>query len=260
MSLPRKRSGQYGARSQRYSTVKNPLVVAFASFHLAGVARLQEQIFLGKRRGFRRRRSNDAGETPLEEVARDGAPQITLTAILSYIRMTGRLSKWGGAWFFGSSEEQVSEAASDLIKVIAGVRRCFWLLATVSDEITAALGLTASLRAILEHLQEYGPQTVPQIAKEKSVRRQSIQALVDQLSAGGFVTIKPNPAHRRSVLVALSAKGKSSFAEITKRERAKLREVMRGLEGENLSITAQTLVALQMALRNLSEGDQADAA
>lgn len=147
-----------------------------------------------------------------------------------------------------------------MVKVIGGVRRCFWLLAAISDEMTADLGLTASLRAILEHLEEHGPQTVPQIAQEKAVRRQSIQALVDQLREARLVDVKPNPEHRRSVLVVLTPLGKSKFSEVRKRERTKLREVLRRLEGEDLVTAAHALSALQTALHSLNRGDEAHAA
>ena len=44
------------------------------------------------------------------------------------------------------------DKVKDLARIITGVRRCFWLLGAVSDEMIADLGVTASLRAILQHL------------------------------------------------------------------------------------------------------------
>ena len=132
--------------------------------------------------------------------------------------------------------------------MIGHVRRCFQLLKTLSDEMIADLGLTASLRAVLEHLDERGPQTVPQIAEEKSVRRQSIQALVDQLREAGLVTTKANPAHRRSVLVSLTREGGTVFAKVRKRERAKLQEILQDLEDEDLATAVRVLGTFRNAL------------
>lgn len=143
----------------------------------------------------------------------------------------------------------------DLVRLIANLRRCFWLLAARSDDMVADLGLTASLRAVLEHLDVYGAQTVPQIAQVKSVKRQSIQAHVDQLREGGFVRVIANPAHRRSVLVVATAKGRQVFAEIKRRERDALRILLRQLKGEDIVAAAAALEAFKAALHTLEDWD-----
>ena len=142
--------------------------------------------------------------------------------------------------------------------MIGHVRRCFQLLKTLSDEMVADLGLTASLRAVLEHLDERGPQTVPQIAEEKSVRRQSIQALVDQLHEADLVTTKANPAHRRSVLVSLTREGGTVFAKVRKRERAKLQEILQDLEDEDLATAVRVLGTFRNALLELNQRGQSN--
>jgi DNA-binding MarR family transcriptional regulator len=146
----------------------------------------------------------------------------------------------------------------DLTRVITGVRRCFWLLGTASDEMVADLGVTASLRAVLEHLTEFGAQTVPQIAREKAVKRQSIQVLVDQLRHLGLVSVQDNPAHRRSVLIALTKQGKAIFGEIQAREIRALAELGKTLDGRALATTAETLTSLRDALKTLIHGEDDD--
>jgi len=152
----------------------------------------------------------------------------------------------------------MTDRATDLYRTITGIRRCFWLLATLSDEMLADLGLTASLRAILEHLDEFGPQTVPQIAREKSVQRQSIQALVDRLLALGLVRTEDNPAHRRSVLVALTPQGAATFRGIRRREAQRLTELQGALDTKGLTVTADTLAALRAALQTMIKGERHD--
>ena len=147
---------------------------------------------------------------------------------------------------------------TDLYRTITGIRRCFWLLATVSDEMLADLGLTASLRAVLEHLDEFGPQTVPRIAREKSVKRQSIQALVDRLLALGLVRTEENPAHRRSVLIALTPQGAAAFRAIRRREAERLSELQGTLNMKALAVTADTLSALRTALQSMIQGEPDD--
>jgi DNA-binding MarR family transcriptional regulator len=143
----------------------------------------------------------------------------------------------------------------DLIGTIAGIRRCFWLLGVVSDEMVADLGLTASLRAVLEHLNVFGDATVPQIAAEKAVKRQSIQALVDQLREQGLVSVRENPAHRRSVLITLTPAGRSAFREVQKREQARLKALRHQLDPTALAQTARTLSHMRDELRRMVEGE-----
>ncbi len=154
----------------------------------------------------------------------------------------------------------MSGSLNDLSQIISDIRRCFWLLGAISDEMVADLGLTAATRAVLEHLETHGPETVPRIAHEKSVRRQSIQAHVDQLREAGFVAVKPNPAHRRSVLVTSTDKGRAAFAEAQSRERLRLANLITHLDGADLHVAAAALASLRVALRSRDQGALGDAA
>jgi len=143
----------------------------------------------------------------------------------------------------------------DMARVITGLRRCFQLLATVSDEMIRDLGLTAALRAMLEHLSQAGPQTVPQVAREKSVKRQSIQELVDQLRERGLVETMENPAHRRSGLIKLTRNGQQLFKEVQRREAAELKNFVKLFDRGDLAATADSLEVLRNALQTRREGD-----
>jgi DNA-binding MarR family transcriptional regulator len=148
----------------------------------------------------------------------------------------------------------VDSSAADLARVIAGVRRCAALLTTISEEMIADLGLTAALRSVLEHLHELGPQTVPRMARERSVKRQSVQALVDQLREMGFVDARANPAHRRSVLIALTPLGREVFGKVRAREAARMGELLEALGPRDLVATARTLGGLRAVLRGYLTG------
>jgi DNA-binding MarR family transcriptional regulator len=152
----------------------------------------------------------------------------------------------------------MTKDADDLVETIAGIRRCFWLLAAVSDEMVADLGLTASLRAVIEYLHEHGAATVPQIAAEKAVKRQSIQALVDQLRELGLVSTRENPAHKRSVLIALTTEGAATYRTVRQRERVYLRGLRNELNTGDLARTARTLEAMTATLRHMVKGESDD--
>ena len=68
-------------------------------------------------------------------------------------------------------------------------------------------GLTVGMRAVLEVLAEHGPATVPAVAQRLDLARQGVQRHVDDLGRLRHVETRENPAHRRSVLIALTATG-----------------------------------------------------
>ena len=112
-------------------------------------------------------------------------------------------------------ESKLSEA--ELADLIEAVRACARELRFTIGELHNDLGVTAAVRSVKEHLRQKGPSTVPDIARAKSVSRQNIQVIVDSLLQSGLVSIKPNPVHKRSSLVALTKKGESTFDEVLRR-------------------------------------------
>ena len=108
---------------------------------------------------------------------------------------------------------------AEILRYTKLIRYCFQRLKTLGDELHADLGMNASLRAILEWLAEHGNQTVPQIAAAKSVSRQHVQKIVDELINKGLVDLAANPAHRRSPYVVLTAPGSTMFKDMQRREK-----------------------------------------
>src|SRR5262245_54330351 len=103
-------------------------------------------------------------------------------------------------------------------------RALFHRLAAVANEIHHGDEMTASRRAILMNL-ESAPQTVVQMARSRPVSRQHIQKIVNLLLKEGLVKTIENPAHRRSYLVALTARGTKLVAAMKKAESEVLRSL-----------------------------------
>ena len=59
--------------------------------------------------------------------------------------------------------------AQALYQVIRHIRSGFNLLRALGDDLHRDIKITAAMRAVLETLAEVGEQTVPQIARSKSV-------------------------------------------------------------------------------------------
>ncbi|MGD2154691.1 MAG: MarR family winged helix-turn-helix transcriptional regulator [Gemmatimonadales bacterium] len=103
-----------------------------------------------------------------------------------------------------------------LIEETLTVSRC---LRAVLDEWHGGEAPSGGRRELLKDLARLGPGTVPQLARERAVTRQHIQALVDPLVEDGYVERLDNPAHRRSPLLCLSSRGREYVAAMVRRER-----------------------------------------
>ena len=107
-----------------------------------------------------------------------------------------------------------SSRAKTLYQLIWQTRRLFQRLRATSDELLDATGINSSQRAVLEFLHGQPPQTVPAIARERTVSRQHIQTVVNDLLELGLVEAIDNPSHKRSPLIRTTAAGEALFASI----------------------------------------------
>jgi DNA-binding MarR family transcriptional regulator len=135
-------------------------------------------------------------------------------------------------------------ASPQLSQLIWQTRRIFQRLRSTSDEMLADSGINAGQRALLEFLYRQQQQTVPQIAREKSVSRQHIQAVVNELLQLGLITNEENPTHKRSPLIHLTNKGKKIFSATQKTELAILAKLEKKFSPKDLAISIITLATL----------------
>ena len=132
-----------------------------------------------------------------------------------------------------------------LYEVLRHVRPLVLNSARAVEAALRSEGLSVGMRAVLEILDEHGPATVPAIADRLDLARQGVQRHVNDLLALGHVESRANPAHRRSVLIALSRTG----AAVIDRVRAgELRE----LAGLAQDCTPQEIETAAKVLRSLS--------
>mgnify|MGYP000872391837 CR=1 FL=1 len=139
--------------------------------------------------------------------------------------------------------------AHALYQVIRHIRSGFNLLRALGDHLHRDLKVTAAMRAVMETLDEDGEQTVPQIARTKSVSRQHIQVNVDALLRMALVTLRDNPSHLRSPLVVLTSRGQSTFAAMRRREVDLLERLAKEFCLEQLEQASGTLGILNQSIR-----------
>lgn len=132
-----------------------------------------------------------------------------------------------------------------LYRVFWRTRRLFQRLGTEFQPVPGGAPLSASQRAVLEFLDRGGAQTVPEIARQRSVSRQHIQVGVNELLERGWLETQPNPAHRRSPLILLTQAGRDRLAAAQTVEETIVAEISRHFAPEDLVATARTLAALE---------------
>jgi DNA-binding MarR family transcriptional regulator len=117
-------------------------------------------------------------------------------------------------------------------------------LKLVAEQIHQQGEMSGARRAILRMLDEAGAQTVPQIGRARSVSRQHVQALINELTEEGYVEFVENPAHKRSPFTQLTARGKQ-FVQAMNRREHKLHEKMQ------LHLSDAEMLAAARSLRTL---------
>jgi DNA-binding MarR family transcriptional regulator len=126
-------------------------------------------------------------------------------------------------------------------ETIALFRRLEW----VATQIYGDAGRSTARRGVLRGLVRFGAQTVPQMARARAVRRQTLQPVVDALAKGGLVELVPNPEHARSPLVRATRAGAHVVEAMDRADARVLRAVGAGLSRGDLEITAATLRRLR---------------
>ncbi len=132
-----------------------------------------------------------------------------------------------------------------LYRVIWRTRRLFQRIVAEFQPVPGGAPLSLPQRAVLEFLDREDRQTVPDLARNRSVSRQHIQVSVNGLIERGWVESLPNPAHRRSPLIGLTPAGRDRLANAQAIEADMAREISEHFAPEDLATTARTLGQLE---------------
>jgi len=141
------------------------------------------------------------------------------------------------------------DRGSELYRVLEQVRPLVLNSARVVEASLKPLGLTVGMRAVLEVLAEHGPATVPAIGERLDLARQGVQRHVNDLIERDQVVSRPNPGHRRSVLIALTDAGAETIRRISDDERRDLAQMAPDCTAEEIAATVKVLKALNRDVR-----------
>jgi DNA-binding MarR family transcriptional regulator len=136
-----------------------------------------------------------------------------------------------------------TEAGAAMMDVI-------WLAIQASFKLRAFGRRTGFISArggvwgLLRSLRLGGAQTVPALARSRPVSRQHIQMLADAMAADGLIAFKPNPAHKRSPLVTITAKGEQLYEALAKKLGAISDDLAADMDARKIAAAAETLKQL----------------
>jgi DNA-binding MarR family transcriptional regulator len=143
------------------------------------------------------------------------------------------------------TNDETVEALMHLIDEIVAVHLRLQML---TEELHGHSEISRACRGILRDLHRMGPRTVPQLARGRPVSRPNVLMLVNRLIAQGLVQTLPNPDHKRSYLVRLSAVGTALFEEMERRERDVLAQIELGVSLEEIQMASRILERLHERL------------
>ena len=125
--------------------------------------------------------------------------------------------------------------------LVAANRDLAEVVTRVADGILEAEGVTPGERSLLMLVRRHRSLTVPRLAEHKGVSRQHVQVTANALSKKGLLEFRPNPAHKRSRLVALTSEGVDLVKRIMAREGEVMTRVAARLDPERTRIAAESL-------------------
>ncbi|MCA1297791.1 MarR family winged helix-turn-helix transcriptional regulator [Stappia indica] len=133
-----------------------------------------------------------------------------------------------------------TEAVYELLQMVRPLHRR--VARSVAEHLKEA-GIGVGERAVLALLVEGEPRSVPAIGRALFLPRQNVQKWVDGLLRAGLVERRPNPAHRRSHLIAATDEGRDLFAQIRARETRAIAELAGRLSPSDVKVASDVLAA-----------------
>lgn len=135
-----------------------------------------------------------------------------------------------------------------VLDVVVETTHTFFRLRAAGARFGAITPTGGSTLGLLRTLRFKGPLTVPDIARLRPVARQHIQKLANQMAADGLISFIDNPAHKRSKLLRLTAKGEKTHDELLGHMVDLAESLAVDMDPEALRITAETLADLRSRL------------
>ncbi|MGO9485910.1 MAG: MarR family winged helix-turn-helix transcriptional regulator [Rhodomicrobium sp.] len=153
------------------------------------------------------------------------------------------------------NEASHSPAGSAFTKLIIETFRLNGALLAAGDKLCADLGLTSARWQVMGAIGD-GPLPVAHIARNMGLTRQAVQRVADELAREGLIAFADNPHHRRAKLAGLTAKGRSSLDEVSRRQAAWANRIVEGLGPASIDAAAALAETLRHRLTSPDFGSK----
>jgi DNA-binding MarR family transcriptional regulator len=130
-------------------------------------------------------------------------------------------------------------------------------LLAAGDALVADLGLTSARWQVLGAIVLASePLTVPAIARNMGLTRQSVHRLVNEMKRDGLVGMNANPHHRRAALVEITGRGRSAYEAAIERQIPWAWQLADGLIAKDIASATTVLTALRARLEGHAPGHE----
>lgn len=140
--------------------------------------------------------------------------------------------------------------ADDIALLVADIYEAAGALRKSGEAVAKTEGQTQARWQLLSVIS--GDATsVPRAARRLGVSRQGVQRIANTLVDDGLAQWRPNPDHRSSPLLALTATGRRVLSSITDRASAAQRSLTADIEAGDIRTARKVLQRLTAAVRQL---------
>lgn len=139
-----------------------------------------------------------------------------------------------------------------LYKAIRLVRPVHLNVSRTMEKLLEGAGISVAERAVLELVCEE-PLTVPEAARQLSMKRQFVQRVAARLMSKGLVEKTPNPEHRKAYLCAPSAAGRDLFEAVHRRELEMLHAVLGDINQTEVVVALRVMMRIDAAFEAFAQ-------
>ncbi len=139
-----------------------------------------------------------------------------------------------------------------LYKAIRLVRPVHLNVSRTIEKLLDGAGISVAERAVLELICEE-PLTVPEAARQLSMKRQFVQRVAAKLMSKGLVEKTPNPEHRRAYFCAPTAAGRDLFEAVHRRELEMLHAVLGDINQTEVVVALRVMMRIDAAFEALAQ-------
>lgn len=138
---------------------------------------------------------------------------------------------------------------SALTSLMLEIFRVNGALLDAGDQLTREIGLTSARWQVLGAVaMTVEPRPVAYLARSMGLARQSVQRVVDDLKAEGFLALAPNPHHKRAWLILLTDKGRRAYDAAIDREVPWSNRLAQGMVHSEIETALSVLKRLRLGL------------